>query len=68
MKMLKMLFLGILLGLILGLWFGVNIGKQKPIFSNPFAEENLQEKIKVKVGERIEKLGGDIKGKIKESQ
>lgn len=68
MKMLKMLFMGFLLGLIIGLWFGINMGKQKPIFSNPFAEENLQKKIKVKVGESIEKLGGDIKGKTEESK
>ena len=63
-----MLFMGLLLGLIIGLWFGVNIGKQKPIFSNPFAEENISEKLKTKVGERIEKLGGDIKGKVNESK
>ena len=68
MKMLKMLFMGFLVGLIIGLWFGINMGKQKPIFSNPFAEENLQKKLKVKVGERIEKLGGDIKGKTEESK
>lgn len=68
MKMLKMLFMGLLVGLIIGLWFGINMGKQKPIFSNPFAEENLQKKLKVKVGERIEKLGGDIKGNVKESK
>ena len=68
MKTLKMLFMGFLVGLIIGLWFGINMGKQKPIFSNPFAEENLPKKLKVKVGERIEKLGGDIKGKTEESK
>jgi len=60
--------MGILLGLLVGLWFGVNMGKGKPILSNPFADDNIPEKIKQKVGDKIEKLGGDIKGKVKETQ
>lgn len=65
MKVIKMLFMGLLIGIIVGLWLGVNIGKGHPIFSNPFAKENLSKKIKEKVGESIEQLGEDIKGKIK---
>lgn len=65
MKTLKMLLMGLSLGLIIGLWFGVNIGKGNPIFGNPFAEENLSSKLKEKVGSSIEKLGEDIKGKVK---
>lgn len=57
--------MGILMGLLVGLWLGVNIGKGNPIFGNPFSEENLSQKLKEKVGESIEKLGEDIKGKIK---
>ena len=68
MKAIKMLILGLLVGLLIGLWFGVNMGKGKPILSNPFAEENIQDKLKQTVGEKIEKLGGDIKGKVKEVQ
>lgn len=56
--------MGMLMGLIIGLWFGVNIGKGHPILSNPFAKENLQKKIKTRVGESIEQLGEDIKGKV----
>lgn len=59
-----MLVMGVLIGLLTGLWLGVNIGKGNPLLSNPFAEEQLQKKLKEKVGERIEKLGEDIKGKI----
>lgn len=66
MKIIKMLFMGLLMGLIVGLWLGVNIGKGNPIFGNPFAKENLPQKIKEKVGESIEQLGEDIKGKVKE--
>lgn len=65
MKVIKMLFMGILIGLILGLWFGVNIGKSNPLFGNPFAEENLSKKLKEKVGTSIEKFGEEIKGKVK---
>lgn len=53
------------MGLIVGLWLGVNIGKGNPIFGNPFAKEDLPQKIKEKVGESIEQLGEDIKGKVK---
>ena len=64
MKTLKTLFMGLLLGVIIGLWLGVNIGKGNPIFGNPFAKENLSQKLKEKVGESIEQLGEDIKGKV----
>ncbi len=66
MKTIKMLVMGILMGLIVGLWLGVNIGKGNPIFGNPFAEENISQKLKEKVGSSIEQLGEEIKGKIKE--
>ena len=56
--------MGLLFGVVVGLWLGVNIGKGNPIFGNPFAKENLQQKIKEKVGESIEQLGEDIKGKV----
>ena len=65
MKVIKMLFMGILMGAIVGLWLGVNIGKGNPIFGNPFAKENLSKKIQDKVGSSIEKLGEDIQGKLK---
>ncbi len=65
MKIIRMLLTGWLLGVLLGLWMGVNIGKGHPIFSNPFAKENLSKKIKQRVGESIEQLGEDIKGQIK---
>ena len=56
--------MGLLFGVIVGLWLGVNIGKGNPIFGNPFAKENLSQKLKEKVGESIEQLGEDIKGKV----
>lgn len=54
MKKLKFLLVGVVIGLLLGLWFGVNIGKEKPIFSNPFEDKALQEKAKETASEAIE--------------
>ena len=69
MKTLKPLFFGLIIGMVLGLWFGVNIGKQQPFYSNPFAERKVGEKLKTtlgegvgKAGEKLEKLGQELKG------
>ena len=75
MKDLKMILLGLVIGLLIGLWFGVNIGKDKSIFSNPFAENTIQQKIKKsgeklleKSGEALEKGGKALKDKMKEAE
>jgi len=72
MKTLKLLIVGFVIGGLVGLWFGVNIGKNKPLLSNPFEERSVTDKIKSNLGEgvekagkSIEKLGEDIKGKLK---
>ena len=74
MKQLKTLILGLVIGVLLGLWFGVNIGKDKAIFSNPFADDSIKQKIKVsgerlieKSGEALEKSGKAIQDKVKET-
>lgn len=54
MKKLKFLLVGVGVGLLLGLWFGVNIGREKPILSNPFVDTTLQEKAKETASEAIE--------------
>jgi hypothetical protein len=46
MRALKKYLIGAVLGLLIGLWFGVNIGEDRPIWSNPFAKKNLAEKAK----------------------
>ncbi len=46
MRNLKMIFFGAVIGILLGLWFGVNIGKDRAIFSNPFAEASIKQKAK----------------------
>ena len=35
---------GAMIGIVLGLWMGVNIGKDQPIWANPFAERALTKK------------------------
>lgn len=57
MKQIKALIFGLIVGTLLGLWFGVNIGKDKPVFSNPFAEDSIQQKIKKSGGKLLEKSG-----------
>ena len=59
----KNLFFGLFVGLILGLWFGVNIGKGRSIVANPFAHQNFSDKVKAKVGQSVERIGKEIKGK-----
>jgi len=42
----KKYFIGIVMGLLVGLWFGVNIGNDRPLWANPFAEPSLANKAK----------------------
>ena len=75
MKQIKTLLAGIVLGLLLGLWFGVNLGRDKPLFSNPFAEPTVQERLKQtgktlieKSGETLEKGGKALQDSTKSGQ
>lgn len=45
MKTIMTLITGLLIGAFLGLWAGVNIGKEKPLLSNPLRETTMQEKL-----------------------
>ena len=73
MKFIKGIMLGLFVGIPLGLWFGVNLGKDRAIFSNPFADDIIQEKIKQsgeklieKSGEALEQGGKALKDKVKD--
>ncbi|MBT7443439.1 MAG: hypothetical protein HN790_05670 [Methylococcales bacterium] len=60
MKTLKTLIIGIIIGLLFGFWFGVNIGRDRPILSNPFAEKTFSEAVKdtgKDIGQLMEKAG-----------
>ena len=71
MKIIKLILLGITIGVGVGLWLGVNIGREKPILSNPFYQESLNEKLKrlsgvtlEKSGRALEKTGQELQEKL----
>lgn len=66
MKKLRLLIIGVVIGLLAGLWWGVNIGRNKPLFSNPFDNRPLHKKIIKESGELLEKGGRAIQDTIKE--
>lgn len=57
MKQLKIVLLNLAVGVAIGMWFGVNIGRELPIYSNPFDTEALNQKLKKATGETLEKGG-----------
>ena len=57
LKDLRSLVIGLLLGLLLGLWFGVNLGKGKPVFSNPFANSSIHNRLKQTGGKVLDQGG-----------
>lgn len=66
LKSIRQVTFGIVIGLLIGLWFGVNIGKDKPLLSNPFAEENIPQKAKRKAEEVIKDTKDVIRDKLKD--
>ncbi len=69
----KTLIVGIVIGLVFGFWLGVNIGRDRPLLSNPFVESTMSETLKEKTGEAVEKagqgmekIGEGIRDKLKE--
>jgi len=42
----KKYLIGIVVGLLIGLWAGVNIGRDRPLWANPFAGPSLAQKAK----------------------
>jgi hypothetical protein len=54
MKTVQNILIGIILGTAAGLWIGMNIGKDKPLLSNPFHEPTLAERAEWKARELYE--------------
>lgn len=44
MKAMKFMLAGLLIGVLIGMLLGINIGKGRPLLSNPFADEPVTEK------------------------
>jgi len=57
MKLFKAILLSLVAGVAIGMWLGVNIGREVPLYSNPFNAETLNQKIKRATGETLEKGG-----------
>ncbi|HUW76759.1 MAG TPA: hypothetical protein VMV70_08760 [Gallionella sp.] len=57
MKLLKSILLSLLIGLAIGLWLGVNIGRDVPLYSNPFDAHTINQQLKKATGETLEKGG-----------
>ena len=60
MKAIKYLILGMFAGGVLGLAAGVNIGRDKPILSNPFEDKRVSSKMKDTGSELIRQSGEAI--------
>ena len=58
----KDLILGLLIGAIVGGWFGVNLGKDQPLLSNPFAKNSDMKEL----SKKFEQLQKDVSQKSKE--
>ena len=46
MLRIKKYIMGGIIGLLVGMWMGVNIGAERPLWSNPFAKKSLGQKAK----------------------
>lgn len=57
MKRLKIVLVSLIVGLAIGFALGTNYGREKPLLSNPFARESLDQKLKRLGGETLEKSG-----------
>lgn len=58
-KKIRYTLIGLVIGIAIGLWFGINIGKSKPIWSNPFDKRSVQKQLKKGGGQLLEK-GGQV--------
>lgn len=56
MRAFKYLLIGLIVGTAVGLWLGVNLGKGKPLLSNPFSAPTLREKLQ-QSGEHLKVQG-----------
>lgn len=55
---LKKFIIGLVIGLLVGLWFGSNLGKGRPLYSNPLASDTIQDKI-ISTGDKVLEKSGE---------
>ena len=57
---------GIVIGLAAGLWMGVNIGKDQPLYSNPFNTESITKKASRKAGDMFKDAKSSLREQLKD--
>jgi len=70
MKNFKIILISMTLGLLVGVALGVNMGRDRPLLSNPFAKDSIVDRAKQlgsetleKSGKALEKTGQALQGK-----
>lgn len=70
MKQFSTILISLMIGALIGMAIGINIGREEPLFSNPFTEESLVERVKdlgsetlEQSGKALEKTGRAMQGK-----
>ena len=70
MKQFSIILISLVIGVLIGMALGINIGREKPLLSNPFAEESLVDRVKdlgsetlEQGGKALEKTGRVLQGK-----
>lgn len=56
-RQIKTILISLILGLLIGMALGVNIGREKPLLSNPFSKETLIDRAKQLGSETVEESG-----------
>ena len=76
-KQFKTILISMAIGVLIGMALGVNIGREKPLLSNPFEKESLADRVKrlgsetleqggkalEQSGKALEKKGQELQGK-----
>lgn len=57
MAKLKTALTALVIGLLFGLWGGINIGKQQPLYANPFSERSLPDTLRDSGREALRETG-----------
>lgn len=57
MKQIRVILFSMVIGVLIGMALGVNIGRNKPLLSNPFAKESLIDRAKALGNETLEQSG-----------
>lgn len=70
MKQLSTILISLMIGAFIGMAIGINMGRGKPLLSNPFSEDSLVERVKdlgsetlEQSGKALEKTGRALQGK-----